>query len=81
MVAFLGVIETIRPTLLDHNEFLDMLLGFAFLFGVGVEFVALALGIAGWVQRDRKRTFAVLGVVFSSATLSLLTLAVILSAE
>ena len=42
------------------------LLLFAFLF---VALAALGLGIAGLVQRDRKKTFAILGTVFSALTI------------
>jgi hypothetical protein len=43
------------------------LLLFAFLL---VAFVALGLGIGGLVQRNRIKTFAILGTIFSAATLA-----------
>jgi len=37
-----------------------------------VDFVAIGLGIAGLFERNRKKVFAILGIVFSSATVLVL---------
>ncbi len=40
-----------------------------FMAGIGTEVVAFALGITEVFQKDRKRVFAILGIVFSLLTL------------
>jgi hypothetical protein len=40
-----------------------------FIAGIAIEAVALALGIAGVFQKNCKRLFAILGIVFSILTL------------
>lgn len=81
LIAFVGVLELVRPNALDRSEFAAALVGLAFLAAAGLELLALALGIAGWAQRDRKKAFAVLGVVFSGLPLLVLALLVFLGSD
>jgi hypothetical protein len=45
------------------------LVGFAIIFLLAVDVIAVALGIAALCQPGRKRLFGILGLVFSSATI------------
>ena len=64
-----GVMEASSPGGIDEKSVSAIVVGlfmFGFLF---VALVALGLGIVGLLQKDRKKLFAVLGIVFSSVTL------------
>ena len=64
-----GVMEASTPGGIDETSPLAVFVGlcmFAFLF---IALVALGLGIAGIVQRDRIKLFAWLGTIFSACSL------------
>lgn len=46
----------------------QMAIGFAAIFLLGLDVIAVGLGIAAVCQKDRKRLFGILGLVFSAAT-------------
>ena len=69
LVVVAGVIEATTPGGMDEESAVAVMVGlclFALLF---VSLVALVLGIAGLVQQDRKKIFAILGTVFSAVTI------------
>ena len=69
LLVVAGVMQVSTPGGMDKNSVAAVLVGlfiFAFLF---VSLVALALGIGGLVQKDRKKVFAILGTVFSAGTI------------
>jgi hypothetical protein len=69
LIVVAGYAEMSTPGGLDESAPSTMLLGLAIL-GAGVlEVVAVALGIAGLLQRDRRTLFAILGLVCAVGTL------------
>ena len=64
-----GVMEVSTPGGIDEKSAAAVIVGlfiFAFLF---LCLVALGLGIAGLMQKDRKKLYATLGTIFSTVTL------------
>ena len=69
VIVIAGVMEASTPGGIDETSAGAVMVGlFLFLF-IGMALVALGLGIAGLLQKQRKKIFAVLGTVFSSVTL------------
>lgn len=64
-----GMIALSTPGGVDEESMQAMVLGAMIVALFAVELVALGLGIAGVVQRGRRKAFAVLGLVFAGATL------------
>ncbi len=63
-----GIIETTSPGGIDEESIGALIIGL-FLFGfVGLDLVAIGLGIAGIFQQTRKRILAVIGTVIALAT-------------
>lgn len=70
LIVIAGVMEVSTPGGVDEKSAEAVIVGlfiFAFLF---LCLVALGLGIAGLIQKDRKKLFAVLGAIFSTVTLT-----------
>ncbi len=57
--------ETSTPGGLPEDSPVVMLVGLALLGLIGLEFVAAGLGIAALFQEDRKKSLAILGILFS----------------
>lgn len=69
VVMILGAMEASMPGGIDEDSAGAVVLGL-FLFALLLPIlVALGLGIGGLVQKEKKKIFAVLGTVFSSATI------------
>ena len=73
LVIIAGVLEVSTPGGMDEESIAAVLIGLFLFASLGAELVALGLGIGGLIQKDRKKIFAILGVVFS-ATALLITL-------
>lgn len=73
LVIIAGVLEVSTPGGMDEESIAAVLIGLFLFAFLGAELVALGLGIGGLIQQDRKKIFAILGVVFS-ATALLITL-------
>ena len=78
-----GIIEASSPGGMNEESIEAMLIGL-FLFGfVGLDLVAIGLGIAGIFQKTRQRVLAVLGTVIALATeiitISLMTIGLLTS--
>jgi len=69
LVVVAGVLTHATPGGLDPKAPLTIAIGFGILLFALTALVALVLGVVGLFQRDRQKTFAVLGVLFSAATL------------
>jgi hypothetical protein len=54
------------------------LIGLGIILAVFVLLISLGLGIGGLIQKERKRIFSVLGVVFSSFTLLVFSIVMML---
>ncbi|MGN5518756.1 hypothetical protein VF673_07705 [Halopseudomonas sp. Lyrl_26] len=73
LVIIAGVLEVSTPGGMDEESIAAVLIGLFLFAFLGAELLALGLGIGGLIQKDRKKIFAILGVVFS-ATALLITL-------
>lgn len=69
LIAIAGVMEASTPGGLDENSAAAMVVGLVLFLFIGLSLVALGLGIAGLMQKDRKKIFAVLGTVFSAVAM------------
>lgn len=54
---------------MDETSSAAMIIGLAMFVFLGLEFIALILGIVGWTQKDRKSVFGILGTVFSAVVI------------
>lgn len=73
-----GVMETSTPGGMDENSVEAMLVGlflFALLF---LDLLAAGLGVAGLFQKERRKLFAILGLVFAAATIVITLLLVLI---
>ncbi|MEG2804681.1 hypothetical protein [Stenotrophomonas sp.] len=69
LVVLAGLAELSTPGGMDETAPATVMLGLG-IFGAGLlEIVALALGVAGVLQRDRRRTFSILGMIFAGGVL------------
>jgi uncharacterized membrane protein len=69
LIVIAGAMEVSTPGGMDEESAGAMMVGlFLFVF-LGASLVALGLGIAGLLQKDRKKIFAILGTIFSAVTI------------
>ena len=66
LFAIAGVMETATPGGIDETSASAMIIGLFMILLILAEAVALGLGVAGLMQKDRKTVFAILGTVFSA---------------
>ncbi len=68
LLVIAGIIETSSPGGMDEESIGAFIIGlFLFVF-LGLDLVAIGLGIAGIFQKSRKRILAVIGSVIALAT-------------
>jgi hypothetical protein len=77
VVAVAGVMEASTPGGIEESSVSAVIIGLFVIFLLCGTLLALGFGIAGCLKKDRKRIFAVLGVVFASVTV-VLTIALII---
>lgn len=65
LVVIAGIIETTTPGGMEETSMSAILLGLGLMLTALMQLVAFGLGVAGALQADRRRVFAVLGLVFS----------------
>ena len=65
LILIAGVIEASTPGGMSETSPTAVFLGLFMIFSVGLSIIGAGLGIAGVVQRDRKKTFAILGLIFN----------------
>lgn len=73
-----GFMEVSTPGGIDEESAGAIIVGLFLIFFWGIAVVALGLGIAGLIQKRRKKIFAILGTVFAAATLLITLLAMAL---
>ena len=66
LIVVAGFMEASTPGGVDEDDPAVIVLGLTVCAGAIAAVVGLALGIAGAVQRHRKKVFAVLGLVFNA---------------
>lgn len=64
-----GYMEISTPGGVAENDKLALLIGLAIIALLGLDAIAVGLGIAGLFQPDRKRVFSILGLVFATSTI------------
>jgi hypothetical protein len=69
IIIIAGVLEASSPGGIDESSAAAAVVGLLIIGCLLVQLVALGLGIAGLIQKNRKKIFAVLGTVFSGMTL------------
>ena len=69
LIMVAGVIEVSTPGGMDDESAGAVIIGLLLFVLVGALLVAIGLGVGGLVQGGRKKVFAVLGTVFSTAIL------------
>lgn len=74
----LGYMEMNTPGGVDQTSKAVMLMGLGLILTIFILLISLSLGIAGFIQKKRKRIFSVLGVVFSFFMLLVLSIIIIL---
>lgn len=69
LVIVAGLMEASSPGGMDEESIQAILVGLLLFAGTGIDLVSLLLGIIALFQKDRKKVFAILGVVLSGVTL------------
>jgi len=77
LVVIAAMMEASTPGGMDEQSVEAVMVGILLFAFIGTSFIALGLGISGLLRKDTKKLFAILGIVFSSATL-LSTLSLVL---
>ncbi len=72
LLAVAGYLELSTPGGLGSNDGLAMVVGLVAMLLMGLCLLALGLGIGGWVQKQHKKIFAILGVVVSGLTIMMM---------
>ena len=69
LVFVIGTIMQLStPGGMDQQSIQAMLVGLSIIALLFIDIVAVVLGIVGLFQKERKKLFAILGIIFSSAT-------------
>lgn len=68
LIVVAGVMEA-TPGGIDEESAGAVMVGLFLFASLGATLVALGLGIAGLLQKERKKLFAILGTVFSAVSL------------
>lgn len=68
-IVIAGVMETQTPGGLDEDELITGLIGLAIIGLMLADLLAFIFGIVGLLQRDTKKVFAILGIIFSGIVL------------
>ena len=74
----IGYMELNTPGGIDETSKAVILMGFGIILALFVLLISLGLGISGLIQKERKRVFSILGVIFSSVVIFILLIAIIL---
>jgi hypothetical protein len=69
LIVVAGLIELQHPGAIAPGSSQEALVGLFFCFGMLMGLVGLVLGIVGVCQVDRKKVFAILGLVLGALTL------------
>lgn len=77
-LAVAGIVEATTTRGMSKESWVVAVIGLFLILGLGMSLLGIELGIAGLIQRDRKRVFPILGLVFNSvATIALVAIIVI----
>lgn len=65
LIVVAGVIETTTPGGMEETSMSAILVGLSLMCTALMQLVSFGLGVAGALQADRRRVFAILGLVIS----------------
>jgi len=68
-IGVAGYLEVTTPGGMSEESPVAIVVGLAIFLFAAIDLVSLGLGIAGLIQKDRKKVFAVLGTIFATLTL------------
>jgi hypothetical protein len=66
VIVLAGFVEASTPGGMDEESVVAVLIGLAIFAGMFANLAGIGLGVAGLVQRGRKKVFAALGLAFNS---------------
>ncbi|MDP7266617.1 MAG: hypothetical protein QF408_00470 [Pirellulales bacterium] len=69
VVVTAGVMEASAPGGMDEKSAGAIIIGLFMFLLLFVELVAMGIGVGGLFQKERKKIFAILGIVFSLASI------------
>jgi len=69
LIAIAAFMESSTPGGIDEESAEAVLIGLFLFAALGIDLLALGLGVGGLIQKDRKKVFAILGTVFASVTI------------
>ena len=70
VLLIVSVLQATTPGGIDKRSAGNILLGLSMIALVGADVIAIGLGIAGILQRERKKLFAILGTILAFATVA-----------
>ena len=73
----LGYMELNTPVGIDETSKVVILMGLGIILALFILLISLGLGIGGLIQKERKKIFSVLGVVFSFLILLVISIIII----
>jgi hypothetical protein len=68
-IVVAGIVETTNSGGIEAKPTIAIVVGMSILLGVGLSLVGIGLGIAGLIQKNRKKVFTILGLVFNIAVI------------
>ncbi len=68
-IVIAGVLEATTPGGMDEDSLAAIAVGLSILAFLCMSLAALGLGIGGLFHKERKKTFAIIGTVFSAVTI------------
>lgn len=78
LVVIAGVLEVSTPGGINEESVEAVVLGLCILAALFGCLVAFGIGIAGLIQKDRKKIFSILGVIFSALSFIITVLLIII---
>lgn len=70
LVVIAGVMEASSPGGIDEESAGALFLGLMIFGAIGIDLLALLFGIIGVFQKDRKKIFSILGIIFSALSVT-----------
>ena len=65
LVTIAGIVEATAPGGIDEESVVAVAVGLSIFLGFGVSLIGIGLAIAGLIQKNRKKIFPILGLVFN----------------
>lgn len=69
LFIFAGVVEMSTQGGMDEESIIAIVIGLLIFGGLAANLLGIGLGIAGMIQKDRKKVFAALGMTFNAVVI------------